>query len=124
MSQEIMYLRIKAILSQYEGLELHDKRKGTGNFRFPVYLKEKYKEVDIEDLDLTVRAKNCLKRAGISTVYDLMTKITGRADLDRIRSCGMDTSRAIMEALFVYQYCDLTAGQKENYIKRIAEMNR
>jgi DNA-directed RNA polymerase subunit alpha len=36
--------------------------------------KEKILEMTIEELDLSVRSFNCLKRAGINTVNDLIEK--------------------------------------------------
>ncbi len=42
--------------------------------------KEKVLEMTIEELDLSVRSFNCLKRAGINTVEDLISKIRGRYD--------------------------------------------
>ena len=36
--------------------------------------KEKVLEMTIEELDLSVRSFNCLKRAGINTVEDLTNK--------------------------------------------------
>ena len=39
--------------------------------------KEKVLEMTIEELDLSVRSYNCLKRAGINTVQELARKIYG-----------------------------------------------
>lgn len=116
------YSKMKAIVNSYEGLDLHDKKNGMG-FRFPVYIKDSYKDLDIEALDLSVRSYNCLKRAGFGTVYDLMNGITGRLDLKRIRNCGDNSSREIMEALFLFQYANLKPEQRDWYMNRIVQMN-
>lgn len=116
------YSKMKAIVNSYEGLDLHDKVKG-GGFSFPVYIKESYKELDIEVLDLSVRSYHCLKRAGFNTIYDLMNGITGRLDLKRIRNCGDNSSREIMESLFLFQYASLKPEQREWYINKIVQMN-
>ena len=42
--------------------------------------------MSIEDLELTVRSFNCLKRAGISTVQDLANKT--EADMMKVRNLG------------------------------------
>ncbi len=42
--------------------------------------KEKVLEMTIEDLELSVRSFNCLKRAGIVTVEDLANKTAVRYD--------------------------------------------
>jgi len=68
--------------------------------------KEKVLEMSIEDLELSVRSFNCLKRAGISTVEDI-TNMTeseimkvrnlGKKSLDevtfKLRSLGLDFAR-------------------------------
>ncbi len=117
------FSRMKAIVNSYDGLDLHDKKSGVG-FKFPVYIKDSYKEADIENLDLSVRSYHCLKRAGFNTVYDLMTGITGRLDLKRIRNCGDNSSREIMESLFLFQYMNLKPEQRAAYIEKIVKMNR
>lgn len=122
MSKIEKYSKMKVLFNSIEGLDLHDKRDG--NFRFIVYQNEKYRDVDIEALDLSVRSSNCLKRAGIKSVYDLMTGISGRADLLKIRNCGENSSREIMENLFLFQYASLKPEQRGRYIERIIEMNR
>lgn len=48
--------------------------------------KEKVLEMSIEDLELSVRSFNCLKRAGISTVEDLANKT--EADMMKVRNLG------------------------------------
>lgn len=48
--------------------------------------KEKVLEMSIEDLELSVRSFNCLKRAAISTVEDLTNKT--EADVMKVRNLG------------------------------------
>lgn len=48
--------------------------------------KEKVLEMSIEDLELSVRSFNCLKRAGISTVEDLTSKTI--SDIMKVRNLG------------------------------------
>lgn len=48
--------------------------------------KEKVLEMTIEELDLSVRSFNCLKRAGINTVEDLTNKTT--EDMMKVRNLG------------------------------------
>ena len=43
-------------------------------------------ETSIEDLDFSVRAYNCLKRAGIATVEDLTNK--SETDMMKVRNLG------------------------------------
>ena len=48
--------------------------------------KEKVLEMSIEDLDLSVRSYNCLKRAGINTVEDLAKK--SEEEMMKVRNLG------------------------------------
>ncbi len=48
--------------------------------------KERVLEMSIEDLELSVRSFNCLKRAGISTVEDLTNK--SESDMMKVRNLG------------------------------------
>ena len=48
--------------------------------------KEKVLEMTIEELDLSVRSFNCLKRAGINTVEDLINK--SEDDMVKVRNLG------------------------------------
>ena len=48
--------------------------------------KEKVLEMTIEELDLSVRSFNCLKRAGINTVGDLIGK--SEDDMMKVRNLG------------------------------------
>ena len=48
--------------------------------------KEKVLEMSIEELELSVRSFNCLKRAGIATVEDLANKT--EADMMKVRNLG------------------------------------
>ncbi|MDU3977540.1 MAG: DNA-directed RNA polymerase subunit alpha C-terminal domain-containing protein, partial [Staphylococcus sp.] len=48
--------------------------------------KEKVLEMSIEELDLSVRSYNCLKRAGINSVQELADK--SEADMMKVRNLG------------------------------------
>ncbi len=50
------------------------------------FKKEKVLEMSIEDLELSVRSFNCLKRANISTVEDLTNK--SESDMMKVRNLG------------------------------------
>ena len=48
--------------------------------------KEKVLEMSVEELELSVRSYNCLKRAGIATVHDLTNKT--ETDMMKVRNLG------------------------------------
>ena len=113
---------LKEIMEQLEGVELKEKRNGL--FRFRMYLSPEMSRDTIEALDLNVRSYNCLKRAGYHTVGDLAEAIAGGMKLKSIRNCGTNSSREIMERLFLYQYNSLGAEKREAYLREVVELNR
>lgn len=59
--------------------------------------KEKVLEMTIEELDLSVRSFNCLKRAGINTVEDLIGK--SEEDMMKVRNLGRKSLEEVMYKL-------------------------
>ena len=59
--------------------------------------KEKNLEMTIEELDLSVRSFNCLKRAGINTVNDLTEKT--EEEMMKVRNLGKKSFDEVKEKL-------------------------
>ena len=59
--------------------------------------KEKVLEMTIEELDLSVRSFNCLKRAGINTVEDLIGK--SEEEMMKVRNLGRKSLEEVMQKL-------------------------
>ena len=59
--------------------------------------KEKVLEMTIEELDLSVRSYNCLKRAGINTVEDLANKTED--DMMKVRNLGRKSLEEVLHKL-------------------------
>lgn len=59
--------------------------------------KEKVLEMTIEELDLSVRSYNCLKRAGINTVEDLTNK--SEEDMMKVRNLGRKSLEEVINKL-------------------------
>ncbi|KRL06406.1 DNA-directed RNA polymerase subunit alpha [Liquorilactobacillus hordei] len=59
--------------------------------------KEKMLEMTIEELDLSVRSYNCLKRAGINTVQELTNK--SEADMMKVRNLGRKSLEEVKNKL-------------------------
>ena len=59
--------------------------------------KEKVLEMTIEELDLSVRSYNCLKRAGINTVEDLTNKTED--DMMKVRNLGRKSLEEVLQKL-------------------------
>ncbi len=60
-------------------------------------IKEKVLEMTIEELDMSVRSFNCLKRAGIDTVEDLIGKT--EEDMMKVRNLGKKSLEEVMTKL-------------------------
>ena len=60
-------------------------------------IKEKVLEMSIEDLDLSVRSFNCLKRAGIDTVEDLINRT--EEDMIKVRNLGKKSLEEVIQKL-------------------------
>ena len=59
--------------------------------------KEKILEMTIEELDLSVRSFNCLKRAGIDTVEDLTNRT--EEDMIKVRNLGRKSLEEVIQKL-------------------------
>ncbi|MGI5896004.1 MAG: DNA-directed RNA polymerase subunit alpha [Oscillospiraceae bacterium] len=72
--------------------------------------KEKALEMTIEELDLSVRSFNCLKRAGINTVEDLINK--SEDDMMKVRNLGRKSLEEVVEKLKALGF-NLNSGNDE-----------
>jgi DNA-directed RNA polymerase subunit alpha len=71
--------------------------------------KEKVLEMTIEELDLSVRSFNCLKRAGINTVEDLIAK--SEDDMMKVRNLGR---KSLDEVIGKLSSLDLGLAKEED----------
>ena len=60
----------------------------------------KFQNMTIDDLELSVRSNNCLKRAGIQTVEELMQKT--EEDMMKVRNLGKKSLKEVKEVLASY----------------------
>ena len=60
-------------------------------------IKEKVLEMTIEELDMSVRSFNCLKRAGIDTVEDLISRT--EEDMIKVRNLGKKSLEEVIAKL-------------------------
>lgn len=70
--------------------------------------KDKILEMPIEELDLSVRSYNCLKRAGINTIYELTQK--SAEDMMKVRNLGKKSLEEVETKLAAFE---LTLKQPE-----------
>lgn len=62
--------------------------------------KTKFLEMPIEEMDLSVRSYNCLKRANINTVEDLVKR--SRVDMLKVRNLGLKSIEEVIAKLAEY----------------------
>ena len=72
--------------------------------------REKVLDMTIEDLDLSVRSFNCLKRAGINTVEDLTNKT--EEDMMKVRNLGRKSLEEVIAKLASFGF-SLRKGESE-----------
>lgn len=79
-------------------VELSDETKNVETMVESVAtVKEKVLEMTIEELDMSVRSFNCLKRAGIDTVEDLVNRT--EEDMIRVRNLGKKSLEEVIAKL-------------------------
>lgn len=71
--------------------------------------KEKVLEMTIEELDLSVRSYNCLKRAGINTVEDLTNRT--EEEMMKVRNLGRKSLEEVIQKLHSFDM-DLAAEEE------------
>lgn len=62
----------------------------------------KLMELPIEEMDLSVRSYNCLKRAGINTIQDLLKK--SKSDMFKVRNLGAKSVEEVIQKLDSYGF--------------------
>ncbi|HEY8364578.1 MAG TPA: DNA-directed RNA polymerase subunit alpha [Haloplasmataceae bacterium] len=97
--QEAIALSSKILIEHFEVfVELNDRAKMA---EFMIESEEDSKnkilEMSIEDLDLSVRSYNCLKRAGINTVQELANQT--EEDMMKVRNLGRKSLKEVKDKL-------------------------
>lgn len=85
------------IIEKVKMLEEHSKR--TLEFANRIKGTKSYKYIEIEKLGLSVRAYNCLRRAEINTVQDILDRLE---ELPRVRNLGAKVYAEVMDKVKVY----------------------
>ena len=95
-----LFLDLASVGSESEGI-MADKKNDE---------REKVLDMTIEDLDLSVRSFNCLKRAGINTVEDLTEK--SEEDMMKVRNLGRKSLDEVVAKLASFGFA-LKKGEDE-----------
>lgn len=102
----LVYVQVKA--SDYNALlnEVRKLRADVSRLMIemdtdPDFIIKKNKQVSIDELNLSIRPYNCLKRAGINTIGDILTH-----DLLRVRNLGRKSLHEIVNVVESYGFSD------------------
>ncbi len=98
-THEAMALAAKILVTHFElFVELSEKAQSEDILAETVEEpKNKYQDMTIEELDLSVRSYNCLKRANIATVIELTQKT--EEDMMKVRNLGKKSLKEVKEKL-------------------------
>ncbi len=100
MANEAVSMSAKILIEHFElFLELAEGANNGESFMAEKgnAVKEKVLDMTIEELDLSVRSFNCLKRAGINTVEDLINK--SEEDMMKVRNLGRKSLEEVIAKL-------------------------
>lgn len=78
---------------------LEEQSKRTLEFVNQIKGKTPYRYIDIKEINLSVRAYNCLKRAEMNTVQDILDRLE---ELPRVRNLGAKAYAEVMEKVRQY----------------------
>ena len=69
------------------------KEKHGSQLKFRMYMTREMMEAPLDILDLGVRSSNCLKRAGFTTVGEVVDAVASEEGIGHLRNCGTKSVR-------------------------------
>lgn len=93
------------------------------NIRISIPLSQQLCDKSIDDMDLSVRAANGLKRSGAMTVRELTDVIMSEKGLETVRNLGKKSISEIKTKLLHIAYNDLNDYEKQCFWNRFIELN-
>ena len=93
------------------------------DIKISIPLSQKFCDKSIDDMDLSVRASNGLKRIGAMTVRELTDTIMSEKGLDTVRNLGKKSISEIKTKLLYLAYNELNDKEKQAFWKEFIELN-
>ncbi len=99
-------------------------------FRFKVEFSRDEMANDIDALNLSPRAYNCLRRSSVNTIGDLINNYRGtpeettRSQLKKIRNLGAKSIEEIMIKLFYYHFTTVPVSKRAEYMEQLLKDNQ
>lgn len=78
-------------------------------------------DVSVDELNLSVRSRNCLMRTEILSFAQLNEKLMGDDDIGKIRNLGAKSRAEILRTFFADCYSRLNSEGKADYWRRVLE---
>lgn len=92
------------------------------NIRVSLCFSKSSCDADIEDLFLSVRSYNALRRANVSTIGELIERLN-QGEIKSIRNLGVKSYSEIQTKILVYGFERLSHKEKSEFFRRLAENN-
>lgn len=93
------------------------------DIKISIPLSQKFCDKSIDDMDLSVRASNGLKRSGAMTVRELTDTIMSEKGLDTVRNLGKKSISEIKTKLLFLAYNELNDKEKQAFWNEFIELN-
>ena len=93
------------------------------NVKVNLGFSKKVCEESIDELMLSVRSSNALKRAGILTIGEVIDTIDAGA-LNSLRNLGTKSRNEIQTKILVFGFEDLTKKEKTEFFEKLVEDNK
>ena len=93
------------------------------DIKISIPLSQKFCDKSIDDMDLSVRASNGLKRRGAMTVRELTDTIMSEKGLDTVRNLGKKSISEIKTKLLYLAYNELNDKEKQAFWNEFIELN-
>ena len=93
------------------------------DIKIRIPLSQKCCDRSIDDMELSVRSSNGLKRSGAMTVRELTDTIMSEKGLDTVRNLGRKSISEIKTKLLYLAYNDLTDKEKQAFWNEFIELN-
>ena len=93
------------------------------DIKISIPLSQKFCDKSIDDMDLSVRASNGLKRSGAMTVRELTDTIMSEKGLDTVRNLGKKSISEIKTKLLFLAYNELSDKEKQDFWNKFIEIN-
>ena len=93
------------------------------DIKISIPLSQKFCDKSIDDMDLSVRASNGLKRSGAMTVRELTDTIMSEKGLDTIRNLGKKSISEIKTKLLYLAYNELNDKEKQAFWSDFIKLN-